>query len=102
MESHVELVTFDAAVYTLDVVKRALYRFTDRCSPDISVVDSRITCKLAFKSGTSPSAAQLVVDEIRKEVLDQDLRRRIAAETEPLRNTILGLAFSNSKVRRDE
>lgn len=100
--SHVEVVPFDAVVFDLDTVKRAVYRFTAHCSADISVEESRIVCKLSFKSSVSPQAAAGIVDELKKEVLDQDLRRRIAAETAPMRNAILALAFSNPKLRGDE
>lgn len=99
---HLEVVSFDSAVFDLDTVKRAVYRFSAHCSADISVEDSRIVCKLSFKSSVSPQSAVGFVDELKKEVLDQDLRRTIAAETAPLRNAILALAFSNPKLRGDE
>lgn len=38
--------------------------------------------------------AEALVRDFRREVLDQDLRLEIEAKTEPLRNMILGLAFS--------
>lgn len=97
-----DVLEFDAAVFDLDTVKRAVYRFSDQFSADISTDGSRIVCALSFNVSASLQAKTRTFDELRKEVLDQDLRKRVAAETAPLRNAILALAFSNSKLRRDE
>jgi len=102
VQPHSEVVSFDAAVFDLDTVKRAVYRLTAHFSADISVDGARIVCKLSFKPTVSPQAAAAFVEDLRKEVLDQDLRRKIATETAPIRNAILALAFSNPKLRRDE
>ena len=102
VEPHSEIVSFDAAVFDLDTVKRAVYRLTAHFSADISVEGPRIVCKLSFKSSISAPAVAGIVADLKKEVLDQDLRRKIAAETAPIRNAILALAFSNPKLRGDE
>lgn len=99
---HINVVSFDTSVFDLDTVKRSLYRHSAQFSADISVEGTRIVCTLTFKPAVSATAAAGLIAELKKEVLDQDLRRRIAAETAPARNAILALAFSNPKLRGDE
>ena len=93
--------SFDLAVYSLETIKKAAYRFIDRFSPDIRIENNQIICVLSFAVPTSHET-QRIVDDFRKEVLDQDLRRLIAAETAPMRNTILALAFATSNLQDRE
>ena len=97
-----ETVRFSAIVYPLDTIKKAAYRFIDRFSPDFRVDGEEIVCDLRFPANASPSAVQDTIAEFRQEVLDQDLRRTIAAETAGLRNAILALAFAPSKLQDRE
>ena len=92
---------FDSAVYDLDTIKKAAYRFLDKFSPDIRITDGQIVCDLAFPNA-SPAEVVRTIDDFRKEVLDQDLRRSIGKETAPLRNAILALAFASSKLQSSE
>ena len=39
-------VTFDPAVFSLDAVKAACYKFLDRISPDIELSQGKIVCRL--------------------------------------------------------
>ncbi len=89
-------VTFDLAVFSLDVVKTACYKFLDRFTSDIELCDGKIICHLAFDGNFSEDAAMASVDNLKKEVLDQDLRLKLKTETEPIRNLILAHAFSNT------
>jgi His-Xaa-Ser system protein HxsD len=98
----VEAVSFDSSVFDLDTVKRAIYRFSAQFAADISLDGALIVCRLSFNSPISDEAARKLVDELKREVLDQDLRRRIAEETAPIRNAILALAFTNPKLKGDE
>lgn len=93
-----QTVSFSTAVYDLDVIKKAAYRFLDRFTPDFCVENDEIVCKLSFTPGTSEAAVQSSLLEFRREVLDQDLRRSIADETSGVRNAILALAFAPSKL----
>ena len=94
-------VTFDSAVFCVDAVKTACYRFLDRFTSDIELREGKIVCHLDFgdKLAGSPDAQ---VDNFKKEVLDQDLRLRLKAETEPIRNLILAHAFSKTGLIADE
>jgi His-Xaa-Ser system protein HxsD len=95
-------VTFDSAVFSVDAVKMACYRFLDRFTSDIELREGRIVCHLDFGdklAGLSPDAH---VESFKKEVLDQDLRLKLKAETEPIRNLILAHAFSKTGLIADE
>jgi His-Xaa-Ser system protein HxsD len=73
---------FDSHTYSLTSVEKAAYKYIDRFSADISIEDKTIICILRFTfSGDSDARARLVED-FRKEVLDQDLRETIKVETE--------------------
>lgn len=89
-----ESIEFDGAVYQLDAIKKAAYRFSDRFSPEISVDGKRIVCSLSFPPNTPAALVASLVSEFRKEVLDQDLRQSVAKETAALRNAVLALAFA--------
>jgi His-Xaa-Ser system protein HxsD len=81
---------------TIDVVKRAAYRFSDRVSFDIRQENGEIICQMYPLSPMAEEEAQALLKTFRNEVLDQDLRRVIADETAPMRNAILAFAFSRT------
>ena|ERR1700674_3433332 len=95
-------VTFDSAVFSVDAVKMACYRFLDRFTSDIELCDGKIVCHLEFEEKLDGSAPDAHVDNFKKEVLDQDLRLKLKAETEPIRNLILAHAFSKTGLIADE
>lgn len=95
-------VTFDLAVFSLDAVKTACYRFLDRFTPEIELCDGKIICHLAFDDKFSEAAVSANVANLKKEVLDQDLRLKLKTETEPIRNLILAHAFSKTGLIADE
>lgn len=82
--------TFDARVFSLDTVKRALYRNADIGTFDVCL--SKDTIHVTFK-GTD---GETLLGKIKRDVLDQDLRESIAKETTAIRTLILANAFSNS------
>jgi His-Xaa-Ser system protein HxsD len=81
---------FDVRVFSLDTVKRALYRFSDKCSFDIQLKDNNITVTLHVKTDED------LTSKIKNEVLDQDLRDALSKETANIRTLILANAFSNT------
>lgn len=80
---------FDVRVFSIETVKRTLYRFTDKCSFDIQASDSEITVNVNTDNDELPA-------RIKNEVLDQDLRDSLAKETANIRTLILANAFSNT------
>lgn len=84
------------ANFDVEAIKRAAYRFSDRVSAEIAGNEGEYVCQLrALRSDVSDGLEKLAL-EFRNEVLDQDLRLKIAAETESYRNLILSLAFSKT------
>ena len=99
---HSATVSFDLRVFTLDCVKRAAYRVTGNSSVDIAVEGGFAKCVLHFSKPTSAELAARATEGLRIEVLDQDLRSVVAAETASVRNAVLALAFSRSGLQSSE
>lgn len=97
----IDNIDFDSAVYSLETIKKAAYRFTDVAAIDIQLNGQTIVCHLHPKN---PKTLELqdIANAFRVEVLDQDLRKTIADETSTYRNAILAYAFSNSGVGSSE
>ena len=91
-------VEFDAATYTATAVKKAAYKFTDQAAILISTQDNKILASLTFTPDQTEIIKQQVVHGFCTEVLDQDLRESIAAQTELTRNLILAQAFSKTSL----
>lgn len=94
-------VQFDAAVYSLTSIKKALYRISDSVTAEITIDGNAIRCALFPLPGKNALEVELT-DRLRCEVLDQDLRERIAAESKPYRDVILGYVFSKTGLQSDE
>jgi His-Xaa-Ser system protein HxsD len=87
-------VTFDEAAVQLDALQRAVYAVANVMTADIAVSDGRYVCTL-YPRNPADDEDELA-HRLRAEVIDQTLRLRIAAQTEPLRNLIFALAFSQT------
>jgi len=93
-------ISFDRSTTELDALQRAAYAVADLMTVDIRASATDYICALF------PRRAGLDEDElkhrIRTEVIDQALRLRIAKETEPIRNLIFALAFSETGLAEGE
>lgn len=96
------VVIFDRKVFTLMAVKKAAYRHLRVFSAAIDMQGDQITCQLVFSSPVSDEDGHRLVEDFKKEVLDQDLRERLKSETEAVRNVILAHAFSKTGLITDE
>ena len=96
------IVRFDQNVFSLFAIKKAAYRYIDVFSVNNVLQTPHITCSLKFDPSIDHHRVAHLVDEFRKEVLDQDLRERIKVETEPIRKLILAHAFSNTGILGNE
>jgi His-Xaa-Ser system protein HxsD len=93
-EDEVIEVTFAASTTSIDAIQRAAYRFSDRFSCELIPGEESHLCRLQ-------PIGEMTTEEVgsfRTEVLDQTLRERIRAETEPIRTMILAQAFSRTGV----
>ena len=91
----------DKNIYSLIVIQKAIYKFSDRISCEINKKDNKLYClkfylldKVIWK-----------VDDLKKSFLnelnDQSLRVKIKNETEAVRNVILAHAFSKTTLIED-
>lgn len=94
--------SFPTSAYDLATVKKAAYKFTDRCSVEFDVSGDSIICSIFPRVPMAPEAVDEFEAAFRNEVLDQDLRRTIARETASLRNAILAHAFSKTGIQGDD
>lgn len=92
-------ISFDRSITELDALQRAAYAVADLMTVDISTSGTDYICTLfPRRSGLD---ADTLKHGIRTEVIDQTLRLRIAKETEPIRNLIFALAFSETGLADD-
>ena len=87
-------IRFDRNTTELDALQRAAYAVTDLMTVDIRESGPDYVCTLfPCRGGADEDELK---HRIRSEVIDQTLRLRIARETEPIRNLIFALAFSQT------
>ena len=89
-----QTILFDSAVYSLDTIQRAAYRYIDKFSVRFNVNQPAIECILHFDKNDAD--CNELIQDFHKEILDQHLRARISKETESIRHLILAYAFSRT------
>lgn len=89
----------DAAVYSLEAVQKAAYRFIDRLTVLISQDQGTVVCEVDLVKGVQ-TPLEDVLANFKRELLDQQLRLQIKRETEPTRNLILAYAFSRTGLQQ--
>ena len=85
---------FDRATVDLDALQRSAYALAAEMTVDIRACSADYVCTLFPRSHNA--AGEEIRHRFRAEVNDQILRVRIAKETEPLRNLVFALAFSQT------
>ena len=87
---------FDRNVYRLTAVKKAAYKYGNLFGIMIEEADGFVLASLrAASSNTNPEEA---VGSFCNEVLDQELREEIAAETNGIRDLLLAHTFSKTSL----
>jgi His-Xaa-Ser system protein HxsD len=87
---------FDERLYDAQVLQKAAYRSINTLTVDITSDEGRFICVLSLNIGLDEPAFLSAIQEFKKDVLDYQLRHRLAVETQPIKNLILGLAFSKT------
>lgn len=97
-------VTFDTRLTHPESVQKAAYRRINLLVIDISIDDesNKIICAIHPSKEVSTEGLEFQVQEFKKDVLDYQLRHKLKKETEPVRNLILGLAFSRTGLQDSE
>ena len=96
------MIRFDGRVFSLSAVKKSAYKYINSFSVVISLEHNEIVCSITFASLINEEQSSRLIEEFKKEVLDQDLREQIKTETEPIRNLIFALAFSKTGIVGNE
>lgn len=92
----VELVVeFDRSTQSLGALREAAYRLIGEASCQIEGDGERYRCRLIPKGGTAASGEVLLRSKFLDLVTDENLREKISAETGPVRDVILALAFGS-------
>jgi len=82
-------------IYCLEAVQKAAYRFIDRLTVLIENDGDELACNIDPVVGHEAQFEEHIAD-FKREILDQQLRKQIKEETEPVRNLILAYAFSRT------
>ena len=91
-------IQIDSRVYGLDVVQRAAIKFTDFASFDFRLDgETALAVTVTFKAGLTVQPEDFQA-RFQNELLDQQLRWKVAEETKSERDLILAYAFSNTKL----
>jgi His-Xaa-Ser system protein HxsD len=90
------VVEFDRSTQSLGALREAAYRLIGEASCQIESAAERYRCRLIPKEGgaAAPSEA-LLRRKFLDLVTDENLREKISAETNPVRDVILALAFGS-------
>ena len=89
--------TLDLGVYRLVAVQNAAYALADRCTVVLGARGGEhLPVTFMFRPGTTEATARETMRLFYQEMLDQELRARLRAETEPLRALILAHAYSRT------
>lgn len=99
MEAHRSTIEIDTTIYDRDAVFQACYRFTDRCHLFLSRSrDSPSTLVLAMSAKHSQSDLKALAGDLCNELIDQQLRSRLAREAGPIRELIVAQAFAEGNL----
>jgi len=87
---------FDERLFDAQALQKAAYRSMNSLSVDFKIEDGQFLCRVAPNIGIDEPAFLSAVQEFKKDALDYQLRHRLNLETQPIKNLILGLAFSKT------
>ncbi|MDC0114687.1 His-Xaa-Ser system protein HxsD [Methylophilaceae bacterium] len=95
--------TFEKAVCSIESFQKAAYRLSNFITIDIDTSsDQHNAITINQNKSTSDEQFIVSVENFKKYVNDESLREKIKSDTEPIRNLILGIAFSKTKLQSDE
>jgi His-Xaa-Ser system protein HxsD len=92
------VVEFGAAVQSLGALQAAAYRLIGTATSEIDQVADRFVCRLTLVNNSNkkaPPDSEGLRTHFLDLVTDENLRERIAARTDGVRNVIISLAFGS-------
>lgn len=87
---------FDERFFDAQVLQKAAYRSINLLTVDFASTEGQLICVVSPNIGVDESSFLSAIQEFKKDVLDYQLRHRLNTETQPIKNLILGLAFSKT------
>ncbi|CAM1637599.1 unnamed protein product [Bartonella choladocola] len=90
------ILEFDCGVYSSTAIQKAAYRAMNFMLVHIDLNEEKIICICEPTSDADNDQFEKAIQEFKKDVLDYSLREKIRDETTPIRNLILGIAFSKT------
>lgn len=88
-------------IYGMEPLLKAAHKFTRQCYVHLELSDANaVLCRLRSKQAMQNLTA--LAGEFSNEVLDQALRARLLAATEPVRGLLLAQAFSKTNLIHPE
>jgi His-Xaa-Ser system protein HxsD len=87
----------DLRVYRLTAIQKTAYRLADKCTAAFgALAEESVPVTLVFPPNVGEREARSVERLFFQELLDQELREKIGAETQALRSLIVAQAFSRT------
>ena len=94
---------FEKSICSIDSFQKAAYRLSSFITIEIDTSsDLHNVITINGNKNTSEEQLAVSIENFKKFVNDESLREKIKKETEPIRNLILGIAFSKTNVKSDE
>lgn len=92
------------AAFSLDIVKKCCYRFAAKHVSGLEVTKdgAHAAVKFLFPREIGKAQQEEILSHFHRDLIDQELRERISAKTEVVRNLILANAFANTSLISDE
>ncbi len=93
---------FEKKLFSLVAIQKATYRLSGFFNMDVKTINNSYEITLNKNKQTSDEGFSYAIEEFKKYVNDEQLREKLKQETEPIRNLILGIAFSKTNLKQDE
>jgi len=89
-------ILIDTRIYSIEVLFRTCYVFTDRCYLFLEPWSDREIIKVRFSKKNDDCALAEIASEFCNELVNQHVRLNIANETRPIRELIVAQAFAEA------
>ena len=89
----------DTSIYSLDALFRTCYVFTDKCYLFLEPEEAPVRVRVRFSKKSESSDLRRVTGDFCNELINQRLRRDIAAETRAIRELIVAQAFAEADLQ---
>jgi len=86
----------DTRIYSLEVLFRTCYVFTDRCYLFLEPWNDREIINICFSKKNDDCALAEIAAEFCNELVNQHVRLKITSETRPIRELIVAQAFAEA------